>query len=55
MHFAEHYKLNLARNIKAHRERASLTQMQVAEAANLNYRHYQRIEGGRLKFTSKFL
>jgi len=35
----------LSRNLRALRQIRGLTQVQVAEAASLDYKHYQRLEG----------
>jgi len=35
----------LSKNLRSLRQRRGLTQVQVAEAAALDYKHYQRLEG----------
>lgn len=42
------YLKQVGRNIKAARVRAGLTQQDVEEKCGLEYKHYQRIEAGKI-------
>jgi transcriptional regulator with XRE-family HTH domain len=45
------YLKQVGRNIRAARGRAKLTQQDIEEKIGLEYKHYQRIEGGKINVT----
>ena len=49
----EKLKKAIAKEIKSMRERRGLRQVEVSELGSLDYRHYQKIEGGYVNLSIK--